>query len=166
LCERLYALEVPPSGGDTGLPTCTSLMSACRPKPAAAGRGPPCRHDSSRNSAGELRRGMTEVTDPREAPGRATGSLHPSGDRPQGIAGRRRNAYVEGLTLEESEQLLDELWRHATHPELPGISNGASATSSCGTIAARRIAATSSIQSAGRCTAPRSRAIVHFDGRG
>ena len=32
--------------------------------------------------------------------------------------GRRRNAYVEGTALEESERLLDELWRHATRPEL------------------------------------------------
>ena len=28
--------------------------------------------------------------------------------------GRRRNAYIEGLELEESESLLDELWAHAT----------------------------------------------------
>jgi taurine dioxygenase len=30
--------------------------------------------------------------------------------------GRRRNAYVEGLELAQSERLLDELWAHATEP--------------------------------------------------
>jgi taurine dioxygenase len=31
--------------------------------------------------------------------------------------GRRTNAYVVGLPLEESERLLEELWRHATQPQ-------------------------------------------------
>jgi taurine dioxygenase len=30
--------------------------------------------------------------------------------------GRRTNGYVVGLPLDESEQLLDELWAHATQP--------------------------------------------------
>ena len=32
--------------------------------------------------------------------------------------GRRRNAYIEGLSLAESEALLDELWGYATRDEL------------------------------------------------
>ena len=32
--------------------------------------------------------------------------------------GRRRNAYIPGLSLEESERKLDALWAHATKPEL------------------------------------------------
>ena len=32
-----------------------------------------CKHDASRNSAGELRRGYQEVTDPRDGPG----AIHP-----------------------------------------------------------------------------------------
>jgi alpha-ketoglutarate-dependent taurine dioxygenase len=32
--------------------------------------------------------------------------------------GRRRNAYVEDLSLQQSEQLLDELWQQATAPHL------------------------------------------------
>jgi taurine dioxygenase len=32
--------------------------------------------------------------------------------------GRRRNAYIEGLSLQESESLLDELWSHANREEL------------------------------------------------
>jgi taurine dioxygenase len=32
--------------------------------------------------------------------------------------GRRRNAYIDGLPLAESESLLDELWLQANRPEL------------------------------------------------
>ena len=32
--------------------------------------------------------------------------------------GRRRNAYIDGLPLDESEALLDELWDHATRPDI------------------------------------------------
>jgi taurine dioxygenase len=32
--------------------------------------------------------------------------------------GRRRNAYIEGLALDESEALLDEIWTEATRPSL------------------------------------------------
>lgn len=37
--------------------------------------------------------------------------------RPTLYLGRRRNAYVVGLPLKESEALLDELWSFATLPE-------------------------------------------------
>ena len=32
--------------------------------------------------------------------------------------GRRRNAYIAGLEVAESEALLDMLWAHATQPSL------------------------------------------------
>src|SRR5690349_11877167 len=59
--SALYALEVPPSGGDTGF---ANMYLAYETLPETLLRqveGRLCRHDSSRNSAGELRRGMTEV---------------------------------------------------------------------------------------------------------
>jgi taurine dioxygenase len=79
-----------------------------------------CRHDASRNSAGELRRGFTEVSDPRQAPGADHPIIrtHPVTGRKAIFLGRRRNAYIQGLALEESEQLLDALWAHATRSEL------------------------------------------------
>jgi taurine dioxygenase len=79
-----------------------------------------CRHDASRNSAGELRRGFTEVNDPRQAPGADHPIIrtHPVTGRKAIFLGRRRNAYIQGLQLEESEQLLDALWTHATRSEL------------------------------------------------
>ena len=78
-----------------------------------------CRHDASRNGAGELRRGFGEVTDPRQAPGadHPIVRTHPVTGRRALFLGRRRNAYIQGLELEDSEELLDALWRHATRPD-------------------------------------------------
>ncbi|MCY0855196.1 TauD/TfdA dioxygenase family protein [Cupriavidus sp. D39] len=42
---------------------------------------------------------------------------HPVTGRRCLFLGRRRNAYLAGLPLEESEALLDALWAHATQPE-------------------------------------------------
>jgi len=42
---------------------------------------------------------------------------HPETGRRSLFLGRRRNSYIVGLELEESEALLDELWNHATQPQ-------------------------------------------------
>ena len=118
--SALYAIEVPPSGGDTGF---ANMYLAYETLPEDLRRrveGRLCRHDASRNSAGELRRGFTEVTDPRQAPGTDHPIIrsHPITGRKTIFLGRRRNAYIQGLALEESERLLDALWAHATRSEL------------------------------------------------
>lgn len=118
--SALYALEIPPSGGDTGF---ANMYVACDTLPEDLRRqveGRVCRHDASRNSAGELRRGFKDVTDPRETPGADHPIIrtHPVTGRKAVFLGRRRNAYIPGLELEESERLLDALWAHATRDEL------------------------------------------------
>ncbi|MGE0724299.1 MAG: TauD/TfdA dioxygenase family protein [Alphaproteobacteria bacterium] len=117
--SALYALEVPASGGDTGF---TNMYLAYETLPAAVKariENLSCRHDSSRNSAGELRRGFADVTDPREAPGAIHPLVrtHPVTRRRALFLGRRRNAYVLGLDLADSEALLDQLWAQATRRE-------------------------------------------------
>ena len=115
----LHALEVPPTGGDTGF---ANMYLAYEKLPLALKKRADslsCIHDASRNSAGELRRGYQEVTDPRATPG-ATHPLvitHPATGRRALYLGRRKNAYVPGLDLADSEALLNELWAHATQPE-------------------------------------------------
>ena len=115
----LYSLEVPPTGGNTGF---SNMYKAWDTLPAALKKealGRFCRHDSSRNSAGELRKGFSEVTDPRDAPG----AMHPlvrtheKTHRNCLFLGRRQSAYIIGLPLDESEDLLNQLWAHATKPE-------------------------------------------------
>jgi taurine dioxygenase len=115
----LYAVEVPPAGGDTGF---INLNRAYETLPAdlkAAIAHRVCTHDSSLNSAGERRAGYEEVTDPRSAPGAVHPLVrpHPVTGLPLLYLGRRRNAYVHGLSLQESDALLDRLWAHATAPE-------------------------------------------------
>jgi taurine dioxygenase len=118
--SALYALEVPPSGGDTGFANMYLAYETLPEELRGRVAGRLCRHDGSRNSAGELRRGFTEVTDPRQAPGADHPIIrtHPATGRKALFLGRRRNGYIHGLELEESERLLDALWAHATRPEL------------------------------------------------
>ena len=118
--SALYALEVPPAGGDTGF---ANMYLAYETLPGGLREqieGRLCRHDSTYNSAGELRRGFNEVSDPRQAPGADHPIIrtHPVTGRKALFLGRRRNAYIQGLDLEESERLLDALWAHATRREL------------------------------------------------
>jgi taurine dioxygenase len=118
--SALYAIEVPPSGGDTGF---ANMYLAHETMPDGLRQqveGRLCRHDSTYNSAGELRRGFSEVTDPRKAPGADHPIIrtHPVTGRRALFLGRRRNAYILGLELEDSDRLLDALWAHAARPEL------------------------------------------------
>lgn len=77
-------------------------------------------HDESRDNEGRLREGHAEVADPRECTGAQHRIVrtHPETRRKALYLGRRRNAWVIGLPLEESEALLDALWAHATQPPL------------------------------------------------
>ena len=117
--SALYAIEVPPVGGNTGF---ANMYRAYDTLPAQLKReiiGKTCRHDSSRNSAGELRKGFKETADPREAPGAIHPLIrtHPETRRNALFLGRRQSAYITGLPLDQSEDLLNRLWAHATQPE-------------------------------------------------
>jgi taurine dioxygenase len=59
------------------------------------------------------------VTDPRKTPGAVHPLVrtHPVSGRACLFLGRRRNAYIPGLELAESEALLDTLWAHAVKAE-------------------------------------------------
>ena len=122
--SALYSLEVPPSGGDTGF---CNMYLAYETLPAELRRqveGRRCRHDASRNSAGELRRGFVDAPDPTQTVGAEHPIVrtHPVTGKKALFLGRRRNAYIVGLPLEESEALLDALWAHCTKPEFDLVS--------------------------------------------
>jgi len=115
----LYAIEIPPAGGDTFW---ANMYLAYETLPAGLKRrieGREAVHDATYNSAGVMRKGYKEVTDPRSAPGARHPLVrkHPESGRNCLFLGRRRNSYVVGLDLAESEALLDELWAHATQPQ-------------------------------------------------
>ena len=116
----LHALEVPPpeAGGNTYFANMFAAYDALPPELKRAAEGKNAVHDASRNSAGMLRKGYSEVTDVRHT----VGTHHPlvrtnpkTGHRAL-FLGRRPNAYVLGLTVPESDALLDALWEHATQP--------------------------------------------------
>ena len=116
----LHALEVPPSeaGGNTYF---ANMIAAYESLPAdlkKAVDGRVAVHDASRNSAGMLRKGYKEVTDVRETVGAHHPMVRtdPKTGRKALFLGRRPNAYVPGLSVTESEALLDALWAHATQP--------------------------------------------------
>jgi taurine dioxygenase len=118
--SALYSLEVPESGGDTGF---SNMYRALETLPADLRKaidGRVCRHDASRNSAGELRRGFVDAPDPSQTVGadHPIVRTHPVTGRKALFLGRRRNAYIPGLSLADSEALLDALWAHAENPAL------------------------------------------------
>jgi len=116
----LYALEVPPSGGNTYF---SSMYGAYEflPEPLKKKiEGKMLKHDGTYNSGGYVRQGVSAVDDPLTSPGtyHPLVCTHPETKRRVLYLGRRRNAYIEGLSLHESEALLDELWDYATREEL------------------------------------------------
>ena len=115
----LHGIEVPPSGGNTYW---SNLYMAHDTLPAhlkKAITGRKAIHDSTYNSAGIMRIGMQPVTDVTQAPGAQHPLIiqHPRNGKHLLFLGRRRNSYIIGLPVDESEALLDELWAHATQPD-------------------------------------------------
>ena len=110
----LYGLKTPATGGDTHFYNLNrayeTLPDALREKI----KGRSCKHDATRNSAGQLRAGFDENYDNESRPG----AIHPLVIRHHATGkeslyvGRRPNAWIIGLSDEESDQLLDDIWQH------------------------------------------------------
>ena len=118
--SMLYAIEVPPVGGNTSF---CSMYAAWDSLPSALQErcaGLRIKHDGTYNSGGYLREGVTATDDPPSSPGAVHPLVcrHPESGRRGLYLGRRRNAYLVGLALEESEALLDALWAHVDDPGL------------------------------------------------
>ncbi|HUA19148.1 MAG TPA: TauD/TfdA family dioxygenase [Bryobacteraceae bacterium] len=114
--SMLYALEVPPAGGATYF---CNMYRAYESLPDALRRriaGLALKHDGTYNSGGYVRQGVKATDDPVNSPGvyHPLVPAHPETGRPVLYLGRRRNAYIGGLSLADSEGLLDELWTYAT----------------------------------------------------
>jgi taurine dioxygenase len=108
----LHALEIPPFGGNTSF---MNMYAALEGLPADLRRrieGRRCKHDCSHTSDGVLRHDFAESRDAAECPGPSHPLVrtHPESGRKSLYLGRRLNAYVEGLSVADSEALLDELW--------------------------------------------------------
>ena len=112
----LYALEVPENQGNTHFANMALAYNELPNKLKEKIDDKILIHDSAHNSAGMLRKGYSEVDNPSETPG----ARHPmvitdkNTNKKLLFLGRRTHAYIIGLELEESENLLNEIWEHAT----------------------------------------------------
>src|SRR4249919_2204318 len=117
--SMLYALEVPPTGGNTSFCSMYGVYEALPPALKDRIAGLKIKHDGTYNSGGYVRQGVTPTDDPLTSPGAVHPLIcrHPDTGRRMLYLGRRRNAYLVGLGLAESEALLNELWTFVDRPE-------------------------------------------------
>ena len=120
MASALYSLEIPPVGGETGFCNMYQAWETLPQELRQRVSGRLCVHDSSTNSVGGLRGGHEAVTDVTKTPGARHPMVitHPVTKRECLFLGRRRNAYIVGLPINESEELLDAVWAHTTKKEL------------------------------------------------
>ena len=111
----LLGVEIPQNGGDTYFADQRAALALLPADLRRRIEGLSIKHNAAHDSVGNLRPGFEAFDDPRDAPG----AVHPiirkhneTGDDCLYL-GRREYAYIPGLSLEESEALLDELWSYA-----------------------------------------------------
>jgi len=111
----LLGVEIPQNGGDTYFADQRAALASLPDDLRQRIEGLSIKHNAAHDSVGNLRPGFEAFDDPRDAPG----AVHPiirshdeTGDACLYL-GRREWAYIPGLSLQESEALLDELWSYA-----------------------------------------------------
>jgi taurine dioxygenase len=110
----LYGIETPSAGGETFF---YNLYKAYATLPQALKsriQALSCKHDATRNSSGQLRKGFEQRYSNAERPGAIHPLVvrHPETGRSSLYLGRRPNAWIVGLSDADSDALLDELWAH------------------------------------------------------
>ena len=111
----LLGVEIPPVGGDTFFADQREALATLPDSLRARINDLTIKHDAAHDSVGLLRPGFEAFDDPRDAPGAEHAIIlnhDETGDECLYL-GRRDWAYIPGLSLEDSEALLDELWRYA-----------------------------------------------------
>lgn len=115
----LLGIEIPDQGGDTHFADQRAALAAL---PAALRQrieSLSVKHNAAHTSVGKLRPGFEAFDDPRDAPG----AIHPmikthnETGKPALYLGRREWAYIPGMTVTESEDLLDALWAYVSIKE-------------------------------------------------
>jgi taurine dioxygenase len=114
--SMLFALEIPPVGGNTSFCCMKAALKAMPEALVERVRQLDIKHDGTYDSGNNIRKGMSNNDDPATSAGTPHPAVieHPVSKQPVLYLGRRRNAYIMGLPLAESEALLDELWKYAT----------------------------------------------------
>ncbi len=112
----LHAKELPDEGGNTSFLNLYDAYDALSDDLRDAVEYRWSKHDPSYTSDGVLRKDFKAYADSSMGPGPSHPLVreHPETGRKALYLGRRFNSYVLGLTVEDSEALLDQLWEHAT----------------------------------------------------
>src|SRR4051812_22320841 len=117
----LIAREVPPAGGNTSFANMYNAYDRLSEDVKKRIARLKIKHQESHTAQGVPRPGYRDIatSDPRELPGpqHPIVRTHPESGRKALYLGRRFGAYVPGLTLAQSEAMLDELWANAALPE-------------------------------------------------
>ena len=115
----LLGIEIPDEGGDTWFADQAAALDALPSELKARVAPMTIKHDAAHTSIGKLRPGFEQFDDPREAPGAVHPVIRTHDESGRGVLylGRREWAYMPGLSLADSEALLDELWSYAALPE-------------------------------------------------
>ena len=115
----LMSIEVPEFGGDTHFSDQKAAYQSLPKELVSRVEGLSIKHNAAHTSVGDLRRGFDPIDDPRAAPGAIHPIIRIHNETKDNMLylGRRELAYVAGLELEASEQLLDEIWHYAASDE-------------------------------------------------
>ena len=115
----LHSLELPASGGDTGFANMYRALETMPASLLARIAGKTIKADLRFTSGGQLRPGFTGKEDIRSAPGPSHPIIrkHEDSGHHALYLGRRPYSYVNGLSLNESETLLNAVWAHATQAQ-------------------------------------------------
>lgn len=118
IASMLWAIRLPAWGGNTWAVSMCAAFENLPPALKERAKKLQIKHDGTRDSAGNLRRGVTDDANLKVAPGYAHPAVirDPGTGKPALFLGRRPRAYVMGLEIAESEALLDDLWKHAIQP--------------------------------------------------
>jgi taurine dioxygenase len=118
--RMLVAMEVPPreEGGTTSFLNCYAAYDALPDVLKKRISGMTIKQANIVDTAMKLRPGASLDEDIRMTPGPSHPviSTHPETGHNMIFLGRRHGAYVNGLSLEQSEALLNDLWAHCTQP--------------------------------------------------
>ena len=119
IASVLYAREIPEVGANTSF---ADMYTALENMPADLRQRLGdilVQHDSAYTSVGTLRDGATKVGNASEAVGAIHPAVrtHPETNRQALYMGRRLNASIQNMPMEQSEGLLDEIWSFCTQPQ-------------------------------------------------
>ena len=115
----LYAVEVPQEGGETHFCSMRDALATLPDHLREVCLKIQIKHDAAHDSIGKLRRGHQPFKTAKDAPGALHHCVrqHPETGEAVLYLGRRQNAYIDGMSIDDSESMLDEIWNFVAKSE-------------------------------------------------